>query len=192
MNEAEKIEFNESILADIKEALEDTDTSEGAAISVISRLMEKHEQGPWFEKLEEPEEEENGDYDGVEKTVKFHYETCTVCRGRGQYVNPNIDNQEPMKPKDRLKSLQANINIRHVYGMHDVKLEGYCLALSDLEGLRKAAEALTDYIEEIDESFEYVVFELAHALAKELQGWPLMQTTSILRQKSLRIRGFTF
>ena len=39
MNEAEKIEFNESILADIKEALEDTDTSEGAAISVISRLI---------------------------------------------------------------------------------------------------------------------------------------------------------
>ena len=81
-------------------------------------------------------------------------------------------NQEPMKPKDRLKSLQANINIRRVYGMHDVKLEGYRLALSDLEGLRKTAEALTDYIEEIDESFEYVVFELAHALAKELQGWP--------------------
>ena len=98
-------------------------------------------------------------------------------------------NQEPVKPKDRLEELEAELldlrmewtsdesypGAAHVLKAFEDKkkeLEGYRLALSDLEGLRKTAEALTDYIEEIDESFEYVVFELAHALAKELQGWP--------------------
>ena len=36
-------------------------------------------------------EDDNGELVATEKEVSFHYEVCSVCNGRGQFVNPNID-----------------------------------------------------------------------------------------------------
>jgi hypothetical protein len=31
--------------------------------------------------------------DGATREVSFRYEVCSVCQGRGEYTNPNIDRQ---------------------------------------------------------------------------------------------------
>ena len=47
---------------------------------------------PWYVELNPQRMIATVTTDGEEtREIKFHFEVCHVCRGRGQYVNPNID-----------------------------------------------------------------------------------------------------
>ncbi len=86
------------------------------------------------------------------RTIKFHFEVCHVCRGRGNYTNPNID-RHGLSREDILRDWDEEEFQDYLNGEYNVQC-GYCGGQS-VEPIPDDVEVLKQQQEEIDSMREW-------------------------------------